>query len=95
MQLPELVVEISAFVVEPYQASQQAFEVEREQFDKWSDRFPLILVLERVQFVAWPETGLLANFGLKIKEETKCNQVTVLLEQYVNYKVIIIEYYEI
>lgn len=60
------VVEKSAFEVERGRAFvQQVFEVEHEQFDKLFDHFPLILVLEQVQFVAWQEIELLASFDLK------------------------------
>lgn len=61
------VVEKSAFVVVRDQASvRQVSEVEHEQFDKWFDHCPWILVLEREQFVAWRETELLEHFDLKI-----------------------------
>lgn len=57
----------SAFVVVRGQASvRQESEVEHEQFDKWFDHYPLILVLERAQFAALPETEVLGHSGLEI-----------------------------
>lgn len=70
--IPARVVEKSAFVVGLGQAFvQQVIVREREQFDKLFGRFPLILVLVRVQFVAFvasPGIEQLANFDLKIEK---------------------------
>lgn len=77
--LPVRVVEKSAFVVERDQAFvQQVFEVEHEQFDKWFDHFPLILVPVRVQFVAWTEIEVLARFDLKIWRRKNKNKIWLI-----------------